>query len=49
LFGPGNDLQGFIPTGQLEVNGVSVDESSINYLLGQIQSDALKIRSVTIE
>jgi len=49
LFGPGNDLQGFIPTGQLEVNGVSVDESSINYLLSQIQSDALKIRSVTIE
>jgi hypothetical protein len=49
LFGPGNDLQGFIPTGQLEVNGVTVDESSINYLLGQIQSDALKIRSVTIE
>ena len=49
LFGPGNDLQGFIPTGQLEVNGVTVDESSINYLLGQIQSDALKIRSVTVE
>jgi len=49
LFGPGNDLQGFIPTGQLEINDVSVDESSINYLLGQIQSDALKIRSVTIE
>jgi hypothetical protein len=49
LFGPGNDLQGFFPTGQLEVNGVTVDESSINYLLGQIQSDALKIRSVTIE
>ena len=49
LFGPGNDLQGFIPTGQLEVNGVTVDQSSINYLLGQIQSDALKIRSVTVE
>lgn len=49
LFGPGNDLQGFIPTGQIEVNGVNVDQSSINYLLGQIQSDALKIRSVTVE
>ena len=49
LFGPGNDLQGFIPTGQLEVNGITVDQSSINYLLGQIQSDALKIRSVTVE
>ena len=49
LFGLGNDLQGFIPTGQLEVNGITVDQSSINYLLGQIQSDALKIRSVTVE
>ena len=49
LFGPGNDLQGFIPTGQLEVNGITVDQTSINYLLGQIQSNALKIRSVTVE
>ena len=32
LFGPGNDLQGFSPTGQFEVNSVTVDESSINYL-----------------
>ena len=33
LFGSGNDLEDFIPTGQIEINGVSVDESSLNYLL----------------
>jgi len=49
LFGSGNELQGFIPTGQMEINGVSVDESSINYILNQIQSSSLQIRSVTVE
>ena len=29
LFGPGNDLQGYIPTGQMEINGVSVDQAVI--------------------
>lgn len=49
LFGSGNELQDFIPTGQMEINGVSVDESSINYVLNQIQSSSLQIRSVTVE
>jgi len=49
LFGPGNDLQGFLPSGQLEINGVVVDESSINYLLNQIQSSSIQIRSITVE
>ena len=40
LFGLGNDLENFIPTGQIEINGVSVDESSLNYLLNQINSNA---------
>ena len=31
LFGSQNDLQDYIPTGQIEINGVSVDESSLNY------------------
>ena len=39
-FGTGNDLQGFNPTGQVEVNGVTVDESSINYILNQTSSMA---------
>ena len=49
LFGSGNDLQDFIPTGQIEINGVSVDESSLNYLLNQINSDSYQIQSIVIE
>ena len=49
LFGSGNDLQGYLPTGQLEINGAVVDESSVNYLLNQIQSSSLQIKSITIE
>jgi hypothetical protein len=49
LFGSGNELQGFVPTGQMEINGVSVDESSINYIFNQIQNNSLQIRSVSVE
>ena len=43
------DLEDFIPTGQIEINGVSVDESSLNYLLNQINSDAYQIQSIVVE
>ncbi len=49
LFGSGNDLEDFIPTGQIEINSVSVDESSLNYLLNQINSDAYQIQSIVVE
>ena len=49
LFGSGNDLEDFIPTGQIEINGVSVDESRLNYLLNQINSDAYQIQSIVVE
>ena len=48
-FGSGNDLQGFNPTGLVEVNGVTVDESSLNYLLNQISSNAIQIQSISVE
>jgi hypothetical protein len=48
-FGSGNDLQGFNPTGQVEVNGVTVDESSVNYILNQISSNAHQIQSMSVE
>ena len=48
-FGSGNDLQGFNPTGLVEVNGVTVDESSLNYLLNQISSNAVQIKSISVE
>ena len=49
FFGSGNDFQGFIPTGQVEVNGVTVDESSVNYILNQISSDAYQIQTISVE
>ena len=49
LFSSNNNLQDFIPTGQIEINGVNVDESSLNYLLNQITSDAYQIQSVVVE
>ena len=49
LFGSNNELQDFIPSGQIEINGVSVDESSLNYLLNQINSDTYQIQSIIIE
>ena len=49
LFGSGNDLQDFIPTGQIEINGVNVDESSLNYLLNQINNDTYQIQSIVVE
>ena len=49
LFGQGNELQGFVPTGQLEINGVNVDEAGINYLLNQIISQNYVIQGITVE
>ena len=49
LFGSQNELQDYIPTGQIEINGISVDESSLNYLLNQINNDTYQIQSILIE
>ena len=49
LFGTGNELQGYNPTGQLEINGINVDESSINYLLNQIISNSYQVQSIAVE
>ena len=35
--------------GLVEVNGVTVDESSLNYLLNQISSNAIQIQSISVE
>ncbi|MBT6710755.1 MAG: hypothetical protein HOB22_03490 [Candidatus Marinimicrobia bacterium] len=49
LFGSGNELQGYNPTGQLEINGINVDESSVNYLLNQIISNSYQVQSIAVE
>ena len=48
-FESGNELQGYNPTGQVEINGVNVDESSVSYLLNQIMSNTYQIRSISVE
>ena len=48
-FGSGNSLQGYNPTGLYEVNGITVDESSINFILNQINSNAYQVQSIAIE
>ena len=49
FFGVGNEFQGFNPTGQIEINGITVDETSVNYLLNQILSNNYQIQSVGVE
>tara|TARA_Y100000748_G_scaffold63349_1_gene51071 strand:- start:1460 stop:2632 length:1173 start_codon:yes stop_codon:yes gene_type:complete len=49
LFGSGSELQGFNPTGQVDVNGITVDESTINNLLNQIMNNNYQIQSVTVD
>ena len=49
IFGAGNELQGYIPTGQVKINGIAVDESSVNYLLNQISNNAYQIQSISLE
>ena len=49
FFGSGNDLDGFTSTGQVEVNGVTIDASSLNYLLSQISNEEYTIQSISVE
>ncbi|MBT7113577.1 MAG: hypothetical protein HN938_02720 [Candidatus Marinimicrobia bacterium] len=49
FFGSGNVLQGYNPTGQLEINDINVDEASLNYLLNQFLSNSYQVQSITVE
>ena len=49
LFGPGNSLEGFAPNGQMEINGTTVDQASVNYLLNQILSQNYEINLIQVE
>ena len=48
-FGSGMALDGYVPSGQIEINGVTVDQSVINNLLQQIMSQNYQINSVQVE
>ncbi|MDC0480109.1 hypothetical protein OAN76_01335 [Candidatus Marinimicrobia bacterium] len=49
FFGSGNELMGYNPSGQLLINGVNVDEASVNYILNQFLSNNYQINSITVE
>ena len=48
-FGPGRELEGYLPSGQIEINGVTVGPSIVNTLLQQISNQEYKIQSVIVE
>ena len=48
-FGPGRELEGFLPSGQIEVNGVTVGPSVVNSLLQQFSNQEYQIQSVVVE
>ena len=49
FFGDGNELQGYLPSGQFEINGVAVDESTVSYLLNQIINNEYQVQSIDVE
>ena len=48
-FGPGRELEGYLPSGQIEINGVTVGPSVVNTLLQQFSNQEYKIQSVVVE
>ena len=48
-FGPGRELEGYLPSGQIEINGVTVGPSVVNNLLQQINNQEYNIQSVIVE
>ena len=49
FFGSGNELEAFLSTGQVEVNGVTIDASSLSYLLNQISNNEYTVQSLSVE
>ena len=48
-FGTGRELEGFLPSGQIEINGVTVGPSVVNSLLRQFSNQEYQIKSVVVE
>ena len=48
-FGPGKELEGYLPSGQIEINGVTVGSSVVNNLLQNINNQEYNIQSVVVE
>ena len=48
-FGSGKELEGFLPSGQIEINGITVGPSVVNNLLQQIMNQDYQVQSVVVE
>lgn len=48
-FGPGKELEGFLPSGQIEMNGVTVGPSVVNNLMQQIMNQDYQVQSIIVE
>ena len=48
-FGPGRELEGYLPSGRIEINGVTVGPSVVNDLLRQINNQDYNIKSIIVE
>jgi len=49
LFSNGSPLNSFSPSGYVEVNGVSVDEASVSYILNQIMNNEFEILNIQVD
>jgi hypothetical protein len=48
-FGSGRELEDFLPSGQIEINGITVGPSVVNNLLQQIMNQDYQVQSVVVE
>lgn len=48
-FGPGRELEGFLPSGEIEINGVTVGPSVVNSIMQQIMNQDYQVQSVIVE
>ncbi|RMF08253.1 MAG: hypothetical protein D6762_06075, partial [Candidatus Neomarinimicrobiota bacterium] len=49
LLGASSSLEGFVPSGQYTINGVAVDEATLNYIINEIINQNLVVTGVEVE
>lgn len=49
LFGANSSLEGYLPNGDVTLNGVPVDEQTLNYIINEIINQNLVISNVEVE
>ena len=49
LFSNESPLGGYLPSGDVEINSVSVDEASVTYILNQIMNNDYEIINIQVE